>query len=176
MNPMQSGAVTPAWARLLPLIVVLVIVAVRFLRPQRISVARMWIQPIILCGLTAWVIYINEVLNPAAPPLIAFGLVIGAAAGIPFGLLRGKHTNVRPIDGPGVMYLGSSWVTIAIFLGAFGLRYAVRLMMPQRGELASIVGDGCLAFAIAFIVTSYVAIYRKYLDEVFGKEPVAPVP
>jgi hypothetical protein len=126
----------------------------------------MWIQPIILCGLTVWVISINEAVNPAAPPLIAAGLAIGAGAGIPFGLLRGKHTDVRPTERPGVMYLGSSWVTIAIFLGAFGLRYAVRLMMPQRGELASIVGDGCLAFVIAFIVTSYMAIYRKYLGEV----------
>lgn len=173
---MQSGAMAPAWAKLLPLVVVLIVVAFRFLRPQRISVARMWIQPIIFCGLTAWVIYVNEVLNPASPFFIALGLAVGALAGVPFGVLRGMHTDVRPTDKPGVMYLGSSWATIAIFLGAFGLRYVVRLLMPQRGELASIVGDGCLAFAIAFIVTSYVAIYRKYLDEVSGKEPAPPAP
>jgi hypothetical protein len=53
-------------------------------------------------------------------------------------------------------------VTLAIFIGAFGLRYGVRELMPQRGSLAGAVGDGLLAFAIAFIVTSYVVILRKY--------------
>jgi hypothetical protein len=60
------------------------------------------------------------------------------------------------------MYLGSSWVTLVIFAAAFGLRYAIRLAMPQRGSLSATVGDGLLAFAIAFIATSYVVIFRKY--------------
>lgn len=122
----------------------------------------MWVTPLLLCGLTAWVIYANNMLNPAPPFEIALGLVAGAVAGIPFGILRGIHTEVRPTERPGVMYLGSSWVTLAIFIGAFGLRYGVRELMPQRGSLAGAVGDGLLAFAIAFIVTSYVVILRKY--------------
>ncbi|MGB6414431.1 MAG: hypothetical protein WBF19_13875, partial [Candidatus Cybelea sp.] len=62
------------------------------LRPQRISVTRMWVSPIILCALTAWVIYANNLLNPAPPFEIALGLLIGAIAGVPFGILRGMHT------------------------------------------------------------------------------------
>jgi hypothetical protein len=142
--------------------VVVALLAVRLLRPQKISVTRMWVTPLLLCGLTAWVIYANNMLNPAPPFEIALGLVAGAVAGIPFGILRGIHTEVRPTERPGVMYLGSSWVTLAIFIGAFGLRYGVRELMPQRGSLAGAVGDGLLAFAIAFIVTSYVVILRKY--------------
>ena len=141
---------------------VVALLAVRLLRPQKISVTRMWVTPLLLCGLTAWVIYANNMLNPAPPFEIALGLVAGAVAGIPFGILRGIHTEVRPTERPGVMYLGSSWVTLAIFIGAFGLRYGVRELMPQRGSLAGAVGDGLLAFAIAFIVTSYVVILRKY--------------
>ncbi|MGB6517094.1 MAG: hypothetical protein WBE79_01160 [Candidatus Cybelea sp.] len=147
---------------MLPLVIVVVILAYRLLRPQKISVTRMWVTPIVLCALTAWVIYANQVLNPAPPLEIALGLIIGALAGIPFGILRGMHTEVRPTERRGVMYLGSSWITLIIFAAAFGLRYAIRAFMPQHGSLSATIGDGLLAFAIAFIGASYVVIFRKY--------------
>lgn len=103
-------------------------------------------------------------------------MLIGAIAGVPFGILRGIHTDVRPTDRPGVMYLGSSWVTIAIFLVAFGLRSGVRFMMPRHGSLTGAVGDGLLAFAIAFIIASYVVIARKYREEVAGRLASQPAP
>ncbi len=95
----------------------------------------MWLTPVILCGLTAWVIYANNMLNPAPPFEIALGVLVGALAGIPFGILRGMHTAVRPTDRRGVMYLGSSWVTLAVFAVAFILRSAVRFVAPHRGSL-----------------------------------------
>ncbi|HEX4013458.1 MAG TPA: hypothetical protein VHX17_06125 [Candidatus Cybelea sp.] len=147
------------------------------LRPQRISVTRMWISPIILCALTAWVIYLNNMLNPAPPLEIALGLVIGAFAGLPFGILRGMHTDVRPTDRRGVMYLGSSWVTLIIFAAAFGLRYVIRLFIPRHGSLTATIGDGLLAFAITFIGASYVVIFRKYEELSRARPEVnAPVP
>jgi hypothetical protein len=108
------------------------------------------------------VIYANGVINPAPPLEIALGLLVGVVVGIPFGILRGMHTDVRPTDRPGVMYLGSSWVTLVIFAAAFGLRYAVRALMPQHGSLTATIGDGALAFAIAFIAAAYFVIFRKY--------------
>lgn len=173
---MQSGAAGPAWVQFLPLIIVVALLLVRFIRPQRISVTRMWIQPIILVVLTAWVIYANEYLNPAPGWEIAVGLIAGAIVGIPFGILRGWHTDVRPTDKRGVMYLGSSWITIVIFIAAFGLRSVVRMAMPHRGSLSSAVGDGLLAFAITFIAASYVIIFRKYEEEVAGKLASPPAP
>jgi purine-cytosine permease-like protein len=90
--------------------------------------------------------------------------------------LRGIHTDVRPTDRPGVMYLGSSWITIVIFVVAFGLRSVVRFVMPHRGSLSGAVGDGLLAFAISFIVASYVVIARKYREEVAGRLASPPAP
>jgi hypothetical protein len=148
--------------QLLPLIVVVAILAVRLIKPQRISVTRMWFTPIILCLLTGWVIYANAAINPAPPFEIAVGLIIGAAVGVPFGILRGMHTDIRPTDRPGVMYLGSSWITLLIFVAAFAVRYAARTLMPQRGSVTATIGDAVLAFAIAFIAASYVVIFRKY--------------
>jgi hypothetical protein len=112
--------------------------------------------------LTAWVIYGNEQLNPAPPFEIAIGVFVGIICGVPFGVLRGLHTDVRPTEKKGVMYLGSSWITLLVFLAAFGLRYGVRALIPHRGALAGTVGDALLGFAIAFIVASYVVIFRKY--------------
>jgi hypothetical protein len=141
------------------------------MRPQRISVTRMWVSPIILCALTAWAIYANNMLNPAPPLEIALGVVLGGIVGLPFGILRGIHTDVRPTDRKGVMYLGSSWVTIVIFAAAFGLRYAVRMVIPHRGSLTATIGDALLAFAIAFIGASYFVIFRKY--EELAHKPAA---
>jgi hypothetical protein len=173
---MQTNPAAPAWVRFVPLVIVVLVLAFRLVRPQRISVTRMWVTPIVFCALSAWVIYAGQKLNPASPLEIVLGLVVGAAAGVPFGILRGVHTDVRPTDRPGVMYLGSSWATIVIFVAAFALRYAARTLMPQRGSIASVVGDAALAFAITFIVTSYISIYRKYERELAGKIAAPPAP
>ena len=157
--------------QLLPLAIVVVILVLRSIRPTRISVTRMWITPIVFCALAAFVVYANQQLQPAPFWQIASGLVVGLGSGVPFGVLRGMHTDVRPADRPGVMYLGSSWMTIAIFLVAFGLRFAVRELMPQRGALAGVIGDALLGFAIAFIATSYIVIFRKY--QAYGS-PASP--
>jgi hypothetical protein len=136
----------------------------------------MWLSPIILGAVVAVSIYASEMLNPAPPFEIALGLVIGAIAGIPFGLLRGRHTDVRLTDRPGVMYLGASWAAGLIFAVAFGFRFVVRMVMPHRGALSAVVSDALLAFALAFICTSYVAIYKKYQAEVAGAIPSPPEP
>jgi hypothetical protein len=170
----SDGAAPPVWLQFLPLIVVAVIVTIRLIRPQRISVTRMWVQPIILAAIAAWAIYAGNILNPAPVWEIAAGLGIGLVVGVPFGILRGVHTDVMPTQKPGVMRLGSSWVTALIYVAAFGGRAIVRAVMPHRGSLSGVVGDGLLAFAIAFIITSYVAIYRKYEAELAaGVPPVA---
>ncbi|HEY3675922.1 MAG TPA: hypothetical protein VGK84_07990 [Candidatus Tumulicola sp.] len=173
---MQSNYTPAPWVQLIPFIVVLAIVAIRSIRPQRISMTRMWVQPLILVFVAVFVIYSAEQLSPTPAWEVAVALAIGAILGVPFGILRGVHTDVRPTERPGVMYLGSSWITIVIYLVAFGLRSAVRMLMPHRGSLSGAVGDGALAFAIAFIVTSYVMIARKYNAEVAGKLASPPAP
>jgi hypothetical protein len=122
----------------------------------------MWIAPVLLCGLMGFAIYGTNALHPVPPLEIALGLFVGGLCGVPFGVLRGIHTDVRPTERRGVMYLGSSWVTVAIFLIAFGLRFGIREAMPSHSSLSGPIGDGLLAFAIAFIVASYVVIFRKY--------------
>jgi hypothetical protein len=75
-----------------------------------------------------------------------------------------------------VMYLASSWITGLIFIGAFGLRFAIRFVMPHRGSLSTVIGDALLAFAITYIGTSYLAIYKKYQAELAGRIASPPAP
>jgi hypothetical protein len=45
-----------------------------------------------------------------------------------------------------------------------------------RVPLSTIVGDALLAFAVAYVCTSYLAIYKKYQAELAGVIPSPPEP
>lgn len=140
----------------------------RVARPQRMTVWRLWFMPVLLLALTGFSIWANAVafaMSGQAPPPdweIAVVLACGAALGIPLGFLRGRHSEVKPTDRPGVMYVHSSPLIIVVWIGAFVARAAVRTFMPHAGAGAALAGDGLLAFAMGALITSYYAIYRKY--------------
>jgi sugar phosphate permease len=131
-------------------------------RPQRISVTRMWVMAILLMFIGAWAIYGYEMLNPAPAWEIVVAVVLGVAAGIPVGMLRGHHTTVSATDKHGVMQLGPSWATALIYIAAFGVRAALHMVIPITSPLGTVVGDGVLVFAIAIVGATYWTVYRKY--------------
>jgi len=143
-------------------IVIAAIVLFRASRPQRTSVTRMWIMAGILMLAAGFAIYSYEILNPAPVWQIALAVVLGLAAGIPVGILRGHHTQVSATDRHGVMQLGPSWATAGIYVGAFGLRALIRYFVPLHSAIGTVVGDGLLIFAIAIVGATYFAVYRKY--------------
>lgn len=124
-------------------------------------VANMWIGPVIFLALTAFAIFGEEQARPISPELIAGSLLVGAALGIPFGMLRGAHTSVSATDKPNVMLLGPSWIVAVVWVGAFAIRAGLRYAFAGT-QYAAPLGDGLLAFAIAMLITSYYVIYRKY--------------
>lgn len=146
----------------LPIYLVLAVVLVlRYARPMRLTVTRMWVGPAIFLALTAFAIWGEEQTTPVAPEIIAGAVVVGAVLGIPFGVLRGAHTTVRATDLPNVMVLGPSWIVAVVWLGAFVIRAGLRFLFAGT-KFGAPLGDGLLAFALAMLVTSYVVIYRKY--------------
>ena len=159
MNQSGSGVLG---TQIIVWIFVVGLVLYRSSRPQRISVTRMWIMAAVLMLVAAMVIYSGETLFPAPAWQIALGLLIGTAAGIPVGLLRGAHTQVSTTDRPGVLHLGPSWATAAIYLAAFGVRAIIRFFVPMNSPLGTVAGDGALMFAIVILATTYYVVYRKY--------------
>lgn len=140
----------------------------RLARPQRMSVARLWFMPVFLLVITGFSIWANvyaSAMSGQAPPpdwQVAAVLIAGAALGIPLGFLRGRHSEVKPTDRPGVMYVHSSPLIIVVWLAAFVLRAAVRAYLPHAQGGAALGSDGVLAFAMGALITSYYAIYKKY--------------
>lgn len=150
-------------------VVVLGLLIFRLARPQKISVVRMWLMPALFLALTAvsvWSTYATAALTGIAPPPVwevALAMVLGILAGIPLGVLRGRHTGVRATERRGVMYLDASWVTASIWIGAFLVRAGLRYVSAGRSQsLAEAVGDGLVVFAVAMVIASYVVIYEKY--------------
>lgn len=140
----------------------------RMSRPQRTTVFGLWFRPILLLLITGFVVwsanYAQMLVGQIPPPAweIAAVLLIGAALGVPLGVLRGRHSEVKPTDRRGVMYVHSSPVIVIIWIGAFLARAVLRYAMPGAQSGASIWGDGLLAFAVAALITSCFMIYSKY--------------
>jgi len=149
-------------------VIVIALFIWRTVRPQRMSTTRLWIMPIVLLALTGFSIYatmyasVLQGVMPAPAWQVAAVMLIGAVLGIPLGFLRGRHSEVKPTDRRGVMYVHSSPLIVIIWLLAFVARAAVRAFLPHAGSAAALGGDGLLAFAMAAIITSYYAIYKKY--------------
>jgi hypothetical protein len=149
-------------ANILIYFVLMALILYRASRPQRISVTRMWIFAGILILLAASFAY--ESMAFFHPPLweLAAAIVLGLAAGIPLGILRGHHTQVSATDRHGVMQLGPNWATALIYVGAFVGRAVIRIVLPPTSVIGNVVGDGLLFFAVGIIGATYLAVYRKY--------------
>jgi hypothetical protein len=130
-------------------------------RPRKLTIATMWMLPILLTAVAAFAIWGSQQIFPAPIWSIVVAVVGGILLGTPLGILRGRHTDVRATDTPGVMYLHPSLVPFLLYIGAFAVRFAIRSMLPL-GVGASIVGDGLLVFAMWTIIVSYYEIYKKY--------------
>ena len=160
MNVQLPAGVTGT--TLLVWIVLIALIVIRASRPQKISVVRLWISPILLMAVAGFAIYATERLHPTPLWEVALAVIVGLAAGIPIGALRGRHTEVHATEKHGVMRMGASWATTLLYVGAFAVRFAIRLVVPLTSPFGTAVGDGLLACAIAIIAATYVAVYRKY--------------
>ncbi len=167
----------PVTMTLLIYAVVIALFVWRMSRPQRTTVFGLWFRPVLLLVLTGFVVwsanFAQIALGQIPPPAwqIAAVLIAGAALGVPLGILRGRHSEVKPTERPGVMYVHSSPVIIAVWIVALLGRALVRYLLPGAQSGASIWGDGLLAFAVAALITSCFMIYAKYRQLVQQPQP-----
>lgn len=142
--------------------IVILLVLFRASRPQRTSVTRMWIFAGILMLAGVGVIYESIVVFASPAWEIVVAVVLGLLAGIPLGLLRGRHTQVSATERHGVMRLGPSWATALIYVGAFAARAVIRMFLPPASAIGMVVSDGLIVFAIGIVGATYYSVYRKY--------------
>jgi len=144
-------------------LIALALVVYRNSRPQRMTAGRFWIFPLIVLVLT--VLMMASTLATSIPGIALDGgiaAVIGLLLGIPLGVARGHHSQVRLGDTPGSFVVDPSIIVMLIWFGAFVLRFAVRMYMPNAGAPALAATDGLIVFAVTSVLTARVVIFRKY--------------
>ena len=130
-------------------------------RPQRMSVRRLFVAPILLIAMTAFSIWASQTIRPSPIWELVAVLLVGAAAGAPIGWLRGRHSDVKTTQRPGVMEVHSSPLIVMLWLAVFAVRAIVRAVVPgARGT--GVWADGLMAFAVSALIVSYFAIYAKF--------------
>ena len=151
----------PELFTLISFLIVAVVIVFRLSRPMRLTASRLWIGPAILIVLTAFLVW-GSIEAHASATAIGVALILGAMFGVPFGLLRGRHSQVRKTDNPKVLLVEPSLLPLLIWLAAFGLRFAIRTFVPQAGPSALAASDAFLAFAVASVIAARYVIAEKF--------------
>jgi hypothetical protein len=167
---MASSYAAPAGMTALIYVIVIALFVYRMMRPMRVSVARIWVRPAILVVFTGLAIWGEQVTSPSPVWQTAAILIAGAIIGVPLGVLRGRHSEVKTTERPGVYYVHSSPLVTAIWLLAFVARGAIRYFIPGASHGTTIWTIGILGFATAAIVVSGFIIHQK-LNQVMQQEP-----
>jgi hypothetical protein len=162
---MNSTTAAPAGMTALIYVIVIALFVYRMMRPARVSVARIWVRPIILVLFTGLAIWGEQITVPAPVWQLIAILIAGAIAGIPLGILRGRHSEVKATDRLGVYYVHSSPLVTIVWLLAFVARAAIRYFIPGASHGTTVWTIGLLGFATAAIVVSAFIVHQK-LQEV----------
>jgi hypothetical protein len=149
----------PAFVALVAVIIVILIV--RNVRPQKMNVTRLWLAPLVFVVLSAQIIF-GSLEARVSAPLVIGATVLGAALGTPLGLLRGRSSTVRKTKDPKVLIVEPSVLTLILWVVAFGARAGLHYFFGGAGTVALAVGDGLLAFAVASVVASRYVVYTKF--------------
>ena len=147
---------------LVTLVVLAVVIVVRFLRPIRMRASRLWLSPAILVLLT--IVLVTSTAEQSSPAATALAVIIGLVLGLPFGLLRGRHTDVRKTEDPKVLLVAPSIVPLVIWLVAYGARFALRAFLPEAGVTAQAASEGLLAFAVGSVISARYVIAQKFRE------------
>jgi hypothetical protein len=142
---------------------ILALVVFRMSRPQKMTVWRFWILPAIV--VVATVLFMYATLANHVPGVALYGGIaslVGLVLGIPLGIARGHHSNVRLGDRPGTFVVDPSIVVMLIWLGAFVVRFVVRMYIPNAGPAELGMTDGLFVFAVTSVLVARFVIFRKY--------------
>lgn len=150
-------------AKVMPLVIPLVFVAVIALRARRerpLHPDRLWIAPLIIGLLIAAGLYFTP------HPLFGAGayaaMALAGLAGIAFGAWRAHATVLRHDPGTGRIMASQSNLAVAVLAGIVLLRIGARQALDDAmGAQAAVVADASLLFALGMVVALRVALWRR---------------
>jgi hypothetical protein len=136
-----------------------VFIVLRFARrelvEQTITLRRLWVRPVVLVAMTAYLIWINILLDTEEVVAMVVALGAGIALGVATGAGVVANTRIAPAGRPGAIRTRGNWITFGIWIAALALRLAAHYAVPHgedpRAELPLNCGTVALV-ASAFIV------------------------
>jgi len=134
--------------------------AIRELKPRVVKGGVLWLRPIILLALTAWLVWTTLAVDPTGTDQLIMALVAGGVLGAITGLLIVRFTTFAPAAVPNAVVASGSRITFAIWVIAFLLRFAARFVVPHGADprtqlpmnsgTVALVSVAFLVIAIAF--------------------------
>lgn len=160
---MGASAQPPIGITALIYLVVIAFFVWRMMRPARVSAARLWTRPVILIILTALVIWAEQRTAPSPSWEIAVVTLAGGIIGVPLGVVRGMHSEVKGTDRPGIYYVHSSPLVVIVWVVALLARAGIRYAMPHASHSVAIWTFGLMGFAASAIAVSAYLIHQKLI-------------
>ncbi len=172
---MQNPAVTQSLVSLLVVAFVVFRFAQRELKERVVKASTLWIRPVLLLAIMAWLIGLTVTLDPSGTTEMALALVVGIALGVITGGLIVANTRFRPAEIPNSVRAQGSRLTFGIWIGAFVIRFLARYVVPHGADPRTQLPLNCGTVALvtaAFVVIS-IAFYRA-IARYRGQTPGVP--
>ena len=163
----QSGQ-TPPFTYVV-LFIAIALFIYRNVRPQKLTLVRLWMLPAFLIFITVTSVGLTSFVETPgftapSPLMVTLAVLVGLGAGIPLGLSRGRASQVRLGDTKGTMIVEPSLVFAAIWLGAFAVRFGLRLLVPAASPAYFALSDASIVFAASAIVSMRYILYKKFKE------------
>lgn len=146
-------------ARILPLAIPLVFVAVIALRARRerpLYPDRLWIAPVVISVLIGSGLYFTP--HPLFGPGAYLAFAVACLDGFAFGWWRAHATVLRHDADTDTIMASRSSLAVAVLAGIIVLRLGAR---EALGGQAAAVGDASMLFALAMVVALRLALWRR---------------
>jgi hypothetical protein len=147
---------------LIPLAVVMLVLVLRYSRPRRLRIERLWLWP------TFYVVAMVVALAEAPPPVTVASvtlLVLAFAAGAALGWQRGRLMEIRIHPETHDLTSRASAIGLAFIFAILVLRYAVRDYMVGEAVFLHLpvlaIGDAFLVLAVAMLSAQRLEVWRR---------------
>jgi hypothetical protein len=122
---------------------------VRELRERKLVLSRIFLLPGVAGALALYLLVLTASLFPKTGMLLAGETCIALGVGSAVGLAVAHFTKVRLGEAAGTVYVLGSGITVAIWIAALALRWAVRFALPLGDRDASLSANAALIVMVA---------------------------
>jgi peptidoglycan/LPS O-acetylase OafA/YrhL len=160
-----------------------VIIVFRFARREltqrTIRLKTVWIRPVIMFALLAYMISLSAQLDPSGDATMTWALIGGAVLGLLAGIGIAANTSFAPAPAPNAVLAKGGAITLVIWIVALAIRLIARYAVPHGADPRTQLPLNCgtiVMTAVAFTVISlaFVREIRRYSATMAAPGSIVP--